>query len=124
MALRLSSSFRLQPILRDGARVPVGSTCVIIFRNKSKAAKTITKKARKDKERYVGPIIILQSSLPLLLSRVLFCPRRELIRMKFKEEEIRKRMEQAMLKVAKRGEPLDPEMLNPGRKRPPVEVSP
>ena len=42
--------------------------------------------------------------------------------MKFKEEEIRKRLEQTLFKVARRGEPLDPEMLNPRRKRPPVEV--
>lgn len=46
------------------------------------------------------------------------------MRLHFKEEEIRKRTEQAIFKVAKRGEPLDPEMLNPRRKRPPIEVSP
>ena len=62
--------------------------------------------------------------LPLLLSRTLCYERRELMKIKFKEEEIRKRLEQTMFKVARRGEPLDPEMLNPRRKRSPVEVRP
>lgn len=37
--------------------------------------------------------------------------------------ELRKQAEEAIMKVAKRGEPLDPEMLNPARKRDPYQVS-
>lgn len=39
-----------------------------------------------------------------------------------KRLELRKQAEVATIKVARRGEPLDPEMLNPARKRPIIEV--
>ena len=52
-SLLLSSlSVRLHPILRDGARVTAGSTCVIIFRDKSKVAKATSKKMKKDQARF------------------------------------------------------------------------
>ena len=36
--------------------------------------------------------------------------------------ELEKQAEEAVMKVAKQGEPLDPEMLNPARKRQRLEV--
>ena len=41
---------------------------------------------------------------------------------KMKRLELEKQLEEAVLRVAKQGEPMDPEMLNPLRKRPQAKV--
>ena len=73
-------------------------------------------------------IIPLFSSLPLFppsppltLSLSTCC--REMIKEYMKRMELQKELEEATIRVAKKGEPMDPEMLNPARKRPPVELS-
>ncbi len=50
--------------------------------------------------------------------------RREMMKEYLKKQELEKLMETASLKAAKMGEPFDPEMLNPARKRAPVKKSP
>ena len=40
----------------------------------------------------------------------------------YKQLEVRKVVEEYIVKLAKKGEPLDPEMLNPARKRDTTEV--
>ena len=47
---------------------------------------------------------------------------REEMRDRMKRLELEKQLEEAVLRIAKQGEPMDPEMLNPARKRPPVKV--
>ncbi len=49
--------------------------------------------------------------------------RRELMKEFVKKQELEKLMHTASLKAAKMGEPFDPEMLNPARKRVPIEKS-
>ena len=49
---------------------------------------------------------------------------RELIKEQLRQLEIKQLMEEASLRAAKHGEPLDPEMLNPARKRGPASISP
>ena len=39
-----------------------------------------------------------------------------------KKAEVQRQLQEAVLRIAKKGEPLDPEMLNPARKRPSIEV--
>ncbi len=50
--------------------------------------------------------------------------RREIMKEFVKKQELDKLMQTTSLKAAKMGEPFDPEMLNPARKRAPVEKSP
>ena len=47
---------------------------------------------------------------------------REAMKDYIKGLELEKQAEEAVMKVAKQGEPLDPEMLNPARKRQRLEV--
>ena len=49
--------------------------------------------------------------------------RREMMKEYMKKMEMEKLTQQIAMKAAKRGEPLDPEMLNPAKKRPPPSVS-
>ena len=49
--------------------------------------------------------------------------RREVMKEYLRKMEEKKVMQEAALRAAKHGEPLDPEMLNPARKRPPVSIS-
>ena len=39
-----------------------------------------------------------------------------------KQLEVKEAVEQAVLQAARRGEPMDPEMFNPARKRPYIQV--
>ena len=48
---------------------------------------------------------------------------REMRKEQLKKLEAEKAYHEALMKVARRGEPLDPEMLNPIRKRPPPKIS-
>lgn len=50
--------------------------------------------------------------------------KREMMKEYFKQLELKQVMEEASLRAAKHGEPLDPEMLNPARKRAPASISP
>ena len=47
---------------------------------------------------------------------------REEMRDRMKRLELEQRLEEAVLRIAKQGEPMDPEMLNPARKRPILQV--
>ena len=49
--------------------------------------------------------------------------RREMMKEYMKRTEMEKLTQHIAMKAAKKGEPLDPEMLNPARKRPPLSVS-
>lgn len=49
--------------------------------------------------------------------------KREMMKEYLKQLELKQVMEEASLRAAKHGEPLDPEMLNPARKRAPVSIS-
>ena len=51
-------------------------------------------------------------------------PKREEMKEYLKQQELQRVMEEASLRAAKHGEPLDPEVLNPARKRAPVLISP
>ena len=59
---------------------------------------------------------MLKSNIYFLIPAFLFV--REEMKDRMKRLELEKQLEEAVLKVAKQGEPMDPEMLNPARKRP------
>ena len=48
--------------------------------------------------------------------------KREAMKEYVRQQELKQVREEAALRAARHGEPLDPEMLNPARKRPPAEV--
>ncbi|CAI8045922.1 39S ribosomal protein L40, mitochondrial [Geodia barretti] len=50
--------------------------------------------------------------------------KREVMKEYVRQMELKQVTEEAAMRAARHGEPMDPEMLNPARKRAPVEVSP
>ena len=50
--------------------------------------------------------------------------KREMMKEYLKQLELKQVMEEAALRAAKHGDPMDPEMLNPARKRAPASISP
>lgn len=74
-------------------------------------------KAKKVEERSEKVYNLLPLIFPFTLEH------REATRDLMKRNQIQKLSEEAILGVAKKGEPLDPELLNPARKRPPTQVT-
>ena len=72
--------------------------CLVQSRSKAKQPNQLRAKAKKD-------------------------ARRDMMKEMFKQQELEKLVQSASLKAAKMGEPFDPEMLNPARKRAPVKKS-
>ncbi len=84
---------------------------LIAIRGKKKVAKK-QKKTKKDMQKYgvFHDVFVYDFFF------------REAIKDKMKRLELEKQLEDAVLRVAKQGEPMDPEMLNPLRKRPKTKV--